>query len=423
MGRPYERGRGYNLTMTGLIYAMIALGNATLTGVMSGWLLYFYLPPGGPALVPAALFGVVMLASRALHIPLSRWMDERLRRGRKLPFLVGGAVFMPVLFGLLWTVPRGNMSTANLFILAVALIAFNVASGVQVSAYESISTELGTEKETQAAMANWRMIFLLAGNVLAGFAGPMIGRLGSATSMWIFAAFSAPFLILPGLLLRGKIDQDAQPIERPAFWEHLKGALRKPAFRIFALTWGLMWLATTFTFETLPYIATEICKLDIAGTAYLYFAAVLVGLLVYPGVMWLAEKYGARRVFRGSLLAGAITMPGLMLIGGNIPVALPVQGVVWIVLQSASLAGAQALPGALTAEMGVGDQSMAGNLIDQVASGVALAIIPLFLVLGRGQFDAQGALGVRLLGAAGGVMLLAAFVVFGKYQIEKVNTI
>ena len=52
-------------------------------------------------------------------------------------------------------------------------------------------------------------------------------------------------------------------------------------------------------------------------------------------------------------------------------------------------------------------------------TGTALVIIPLFLLLGRSQFDQQGPLGVRLLGLAGSLFLLAAFLVFGRYKVEQ----
>ena len=180
----------------------------------------------------------------------------------------------------------------------------------------------------------------------------------------------------------------------------------------------MLWLATTFTFETLPYIVTEICRSSKAETIYLYLTALVVPLIAYPAVTRLASRYGARAVFRGSLLAGAVITPGLLLISEHAPLPLLVQGVLWIALQAAGLAGAQALPGAVTAEIDGNDYTIFGNLVDQLASGTALVIIPFFLLLGRSQAEPQGPLGVRLLGLAGGAFLLAAFVVFGKFKVD-----
>ena len=134
-------------------------------------------------------------------------------------------------------------------------------------------------------------------------------------------------------------------------------------------------------------------------------------------------------VFRGSLLAGAISLPMLMLIGDRIPIPLLAQGIIWVVLQSASLAGAQILPSAMIAEITDYDERLTGQrregsfysvwgLLNQVSSGLGLAIIPLFLLLGRSRSDPQGPLGVRLLGVVGGILLLSAFWIFGQFKKE-----
>jgi glycoside/pentoside/hexuronide:cation symporter, GPH family len=413
--------------MASLAYAIITLGNATLTGVMSGWLLYFYLPPGEQPLVPLALYGIVIFFSRAIYISSNLLTDYFIQRthspwGRKLPYIVGGALFMPFLFILLWTSPQPGESTTNLLYLFLTLTGFNIVCAVHQTPYEGLLPELAVSEKERAAISSWKMIFLLGGNILTGFAGPLIEAFGYVQTMWIFLAVVAPCLILPGLFLRRQVRREMQPAAgQVSFFDHMKSGLKKPAFRVFALSWGLMWLATTFTFETLPYIVTEICRLSRADSAYLYFAALLTSLLAYPVAMRLAERYGPKTVFRASLLAGAISMPGLMLVSEQIPIPLLAQGILWMVLQAASLVGAQALPGIISAQIGAEDQSAFGNLVDQLASGLALAIIPFFLLLGRSQFDPGGPLGVRLLGPLGGIFLLGAVLVFGRYTAEKTD--
>jgi len=274
--------------MTALAYAIITLGNTILTGVMSGWLIYFYLPPAGQPLVPLALFGLVTLVSRVVYIPLNLALDRLSRRAWQISYIVGGALFMPVLFVLLWTPPHTSESLVNLLYLSAALIAFNLACGIHQAPYEALSTELAIGEKERSAISNWRMVFLLIGSILAGCAGPLIEALGYVQSMWIFAAVAAPFLILPGLFLRRRLKPKTQPVERLPFLDNIKAALGNPAFRVFALSWGLMWLGTTFTFETLPYIVTEICRLGKADTAYFYLSTLIVSLIAYPAVTGLA---------------------------------------------------------------------------------------------------------------------------------------
>jgi GPH family glycoside/pentoside/hexuronide:cation symporter len=191
----------------------------------------------------------------------------------------------------------------------------------------------------------------------------------------------------------------------------------------------LLWTAATLVLETLPFVVTEICHLTEADTVYFYLPAIAITLIAFPFINQLSARYGMKIVFRGSLLAGAVSLPLLILIGDWIPIPLLAQGIFWVVLQSASLAGAQILPSAMIAEITDIDEKQTGQrregsfysvwgLLNQVSSGLGLAIIPLFLLLGRSQSDPHGPLGVRLLGAAGGLILLAAFWIFRQYNSE-----
>jgi GPH family glycoside/pentoside/hexuronide:cation symporter len=424
--------------MPWLTYTTITLGSATLWGIISGWLLYFYLPPGEQPLVPIAFYSVVILASKLINImlglPVGYLSDHTNSRwGRRLPYVIGGALFLPILFFLLWTPPSTTESLGNLFYLAVVLIAFSAAYEIHQIPYESLLPELAIRASDRVLISTWKTGFLLGGNILAGFAGPLIAKLGYASSMGIFAAVVAPILILPGFLLRKRINHKSPPVEKIPFLTSLKTTFANRPFQTFTLSWGLMWTASTFMLGTLPFIVTEVCRLDTADAVYFYLSGILATLIAFPFISRLSARYGMKVVYRGSLLAGAITLPSLLLIGDQIPISLFAQGILWIVLQSISLAGAQILPSAMAAEITDHDEVLTGQrregsfysvwgLLNQVASGLAAGIIPLFLLLGRSRLDPNGPLGVRLLGLAGGVLLLISFLVFGRYNLEKRGT-
>lgn len=409
--------------MTALTYAIITLGNTILTGVMSGWLIYFYLPPNDNALVPIGLFGLVVLLSRISHIVSSITINRFAPHTTAgwLWRMVGGGFVMAALFGLLWLSPQGPNALLHLLLV---LVAFNVASGIHQAGYEALLPVLAPDEQARAAISNWRMGFLLLGSLLAGLMGPLIQALSYTQTIGIFTLSSAPFLIVPGLLLRRRLSSEAPPLERSSFLENVKIAWANPAFRAFACSWGLMWLATTFTFETIPYIVTEICRLSVADAAYFYLVPIFVSLFAYPIIGKLTERYGVKTVFRASLLAGAVVTPGLLLINEHIPLPLLVQGLGWLVLQTACLSGAQSSPGVIVAEIIAdspeqqGPLYAFGNLVDQLASGLALAIIPFFMILGRGTTDPTGPLGILLLAPMGAAFLLAAFFVFGHYKVN-----
>jgi len=423
--------------MVWLAYTIITLGSSTLWGVVSGWLLYFYLPPGQPPLVPLAYYSIVILISKAVNILLGLpvgYISDHTRStwGRRLPYIIGGAIFTPILFLLLWTPPQSGSPELTLLYLFLVLIGFNAAYEIHQVPYEALLPELAIEEKDRVAISSWKTGFLLGGNILAGFTGPLIGKLGYFHTMLIFAVLVAPLIILPGFFLRKQIDHTFQPVRQISFLTSLKITFSNRAFQVFAITWGLMWTAATLVLETLPFVVTEICHLKESDTVYFYLPAIVVTLMAFPLITRLSERLGMKTVFRGSLLAGAISLPLLILIGDWIPIPLLAQGILWVVLQSASLAGAQILPGAMIAEITDYDERLTGQrregsfysiwgLLNQVSSGLGLAIIPLFLLLGRSRSDPQGPLGVRLLGLVGGILLLVAFWVFRQYKSEGIK--
>ncbi|MBN2388587.1 MAG: MFS transporter [Anaerolineales bacterium] len=415
----------------GILYAAIMVASSTLWGVVNGWLLYYYLPPTGTPLVPAGLFGLVMLVSRGINIaitlPIGYLSDRtRTRWGRRMPYIVGGAICLPFLFLLLWMPPHAGESIWNLVFLALALIGFNVAYEIFQTPYEALLPEIIPEEKQRVNTSAWASGFHLAGAILAGFAGPLIENMGYLRTAFVFALVSAPFLFIPLLFLREKNGGD-RFLSKTSFRESVRSVFDSRPFRIFTITYALFWIASTFVLESLPYIVTEICQLREAATVYFFLPAVLVSLICYPLVSWAANRFGKERVFAASLLAGAIVMPGLMALGEQIPVPLILQGVFWISLQAAVLTGAQVLPTAIAAEITDLDKRRTGQhregtffavwgLLDQLAAGVGSALLPLFLLLGRSAEDPRGPLGVRLLGVAGGLLLCVSFIVFQKYE-------
>ncbi len=75
---------------TDVFYALTTLGSTTIWSVLNGWLLYFYVPPGGTPRVPAALYGVLVLVVHSVNIvldpPIGYLSDHTHSRwGRRLP--------------------------------------------------------------------------------------------------------------------------------------------------------------------------------------------------------------------------------------------------------------------------------------------------------------------------------------------------
>ena len=422
---------------TDVAFSLVLLGTTLLWSVIDGWLMYFYLPPDGQGitLVPVALYGAAIFIARALNALLTPaigyWSDHtRNRWGRRLPFMFGASLPLLIFFVLLWFPPVRGESIVNLVYLTLVLTIYQFTQSLVLLPSGALLPELARSERHRLRMTAWSSSFQLVGIVLAGMAGMLIHRNGYSATALIYAVIALPLLYTPFLVLRERPGLQISAAQRFGFWQSLAITLRNRAFLVLTAAGICFWAASTFLLLVIPFIVTEICRLTISDTPYFYLPAVVASLACYPAITWLSNRLGKWRVFCGSLLASALVLPGLMMIGDWIPLPLSVQGVVWITLQAVAFSGVIMLPRAFAAEITDYDETLTGqrregayfsawSFLDQVINGIAGAILPLLLLLGRSRFDPYGPLGVRLVGPIGGFLLLIAFFIFLAYPFRQ----
>ncbi|MBU0490904.1 MAG: MFS transporter [Chloroflexi bacterium] len=424
---------------TDLAYVLVALGSTTIWSVLSGWLLYFYLPPAGEGvpLVPAVLFSIALFANRIIDAvidpPIGYLSDHtRSRWGRRRPFMLAAALPMLVCFVLLWTPPVPGESIWNLIYVVVVLELYNVAYSFLHISYEALLPELAPTDQHRVRISAWSAGFQIIAMILGSLAGVFIEMWGYARMALVYAVAMLPFFYGPILVLRERSERQIAPAQRQGFWQSLVLTWRNPAFRVYTITWALYWATMTLVPIMIPFVATEICHLTKSDAVYFYMASVLASLVCYPLITWLANRLGKWIVYTGSLLASAVVLSMLFVVGPGLPGGVPVavQGIAWAVLGAIAVSGAVVLSPALAAEITDYDERLTGQrregsyyaawgLLDNVVSGAASALVPLLLLLGRSQSDPQGPLGVRMIGVVGGALMLAAFVVFWRYPLRR----
>ncbi len=404
--------------------------------VLGGWMLYFYLPPqgAGVARVPAALYGGALFVIRAVNavlaIPIGHFSDRaRSRWGRRLPFMFVAALPMLVAFVLIWTPPVPGESIWNLAYLALVFAVYSLAYSLNQIPYMALLPELAPTDHHRVRVSAWASSFFLLGLIVAGLGGPIIERWGYVTMGLLYAGFALPFFYLPFLVLRERTRAAANTRRRIGLRETVRSLLRNRPFLFMTAAGVFYWGITTLVQSMMPYIVTEVCLLDTGDVFLFYIPGVAASLACYPLVTWLSKRVTKYAVFAGSLLASAVVLPGVMLIGDFWPAPLGVQGVIWITMQAIALSGVAMLPPAFGAEIVDYDETLTGErreglyyatwgLLDQVVNGITAAALPVILMLGRSHTDPGGPLGVRLTGVVGGVLMLAAFVIFVRYPLR-----
>ena len=420
-----------------VFYALITLGTSVIWTILGSWLLYFYMPPQGTPLVPAALYGVAMFVIRAVNAiitPPVGYLSDRTRSrwGRRLPYMFASALPLLIFFVLLWSPPINGESIWNLVYLMVIMMLYNLAYVFNQVPYMALVPELARTDKHRVRLSAWTSGFLLVGMILGGLVGPLIERLGYVTAALIYAAGLLPFFYVPLLVLREPSRQEPTA-ERLNLRKGIAFMLRNKPFLVMTATGIFYWGITTLTQSVIPYIVTEICLLSESDTWYFYIPAIFASLACYPLVMWLSNRWGKWTVFAGSLLASAIVLPGLMLIGEWLPISLMAQGIIWITLQAVAFSGIAMLPPAFGAEIVDHDEELTGErregtyyatwgVLDQIINGVIAAVLPLLLLLGRSHTDPNGPLGVRIVGVVGGVLLFFGFLIFLRYPLKHTPT-
>ena len=419
-----------------MAYASISLASTVLWSVLTGWLLYFYLPPegAGQTLVSATTYSVVMLAVRiinaALGLPVGYLSDRtRTRWGRRIPFMFLSGVPMLGFFVLLWMPPVAGNAIRNLIHVAFISLLFNTAYTLNQIPYTALLPEVAATDSHRVRISAWSSGAFLVGMVLGGLAGPLIDRFGFARAALVYAGGALPFLYLPFLVLREPQQRSVAEVSYPNIGQEIRWMLTNPAFRVMTVTGLCYWGVTTIIQSVIPYIVTEVCLLPTADTFDFYIPGLVASMLCYPIVTRLAQRLGKWRVFSSSLLLSALVLPGLMGIGPWLPLSLKTQGLVWITFQAVAMSGVTMLPPAFGAEITDYDAQRTGKrregvyyaawgLLDQLTQGFAAAVLPLILMVGRSRMDVQGPLGVRLVGLAGGILMAAGFLVFQRYPLR-----
>jgi GPH family glycoside/pentoside/hexuronide:cation symporter len=416
---------------TDLCYGLITLGSSTLWSLSSGWLVYFYLPPGGSPLVPVATYGLVMFVVYIIHasvdLPIGYLSDRtRTRWGRRIPFMFVSVLPTLTFFTLIWTPPTRAESVWNLVYLGIIVLLYRIFSSLLQIPYQALLPELALTDQRRVRMSTWSASFQLIGVILASFAGPAIDALGFLNTMLIFGSVLLPLFYLPLFVLREPNGRPVSTSKRLGFRRDISLTLGNRVFRAFIATRTLVWTTTSLIQAVIPFVVTEVCLLSKSDAVYFYISAVLASLACYPLVNRLSDRVGKWRVFFVSLSASAIVLPGLMFIGQWMPVPLLAQGVVWSASQAMALSGFTVLQSAFVAEITDRDEEVTGQrregsyyatvrFVDQIVGGAALALLPLLLLLGRSQFDPYGPLGVRIVGVVGGALTFLGLLIFLRY--------
>ncbi len=300
-------------------YAFGSVGTAGFSTV-PGLLLAYYLT--NSLGVAAAVAAVVVLVPKlwdVVFLPIVGTLSDRSaqRRRSRRPYLLAGALSLPLAFVLMFAAPAGSGSGTALaaaWVLVAFLLAASAFALFQVP-YIAMPAEITDDPEERTTLMSWRVAFLAFGILAFGVGAPMLRNAFGYLPMAVVVGLG----IGAGMVVcwwamrrtrpvRGDVAAADPGGSAHSLREQFAVAWRTRPFRLLLGAFVLQALGTASMLAGAQYFATYV--LDRESMSDVLFAALIVpALIVMPGWTWLGHRRGKRW---GYLVASVLFLAGAL---------------------------------------------------------------------------------------------------------------
>lgn len=314
------------------LYAFANLGPILVQQSFGAYALFFYtdvrhLPP---AWVSAAL--VIYAFYNAINNPVLGYLGDRTkhRLGRRIPYILFGAVPMAIAYALIWLAPFDGLRQPLALIIwfGVLLVIWDgLYSAACTIAYYGLLPEMFASYEERTDVSLRMNLFLLLGLVLGLALPPLIySTLGWGAMGLIFGAVAAASLLIG---LRGMFERPAPPEASPvaSWFEEVKLCIRNRSFMSLLAAQTLRFVVVYTLTAGIPFYV----KYTLHADAIWATAILGVAIVTAAPALWLWQKFGLRLGPRSTLMSAFLVMGSAMLplavaqdVWGAIAAALPI---------------------------------------------------------------------------------------------------
>ena len=320
-----------------IIFAIGQLGWSTLSGIITTWLVTFYLPTQGdidagavkyiiPGLVIGGFMTVLGLIAAlgrifdAVTDPLIASLSDRSKnpRGRRIPFMQYAAVPLAVVTVLVFCPFWGEQDPMNIVWVSIMLVLFYLFMTMYCTPYNSLISEFGKTQEDRMFISTSISLTFFVGTLLAYvpfvLAGPLRGA--GLSFAWsyrvpfiVLAVIALVSMLLPTFLLKEKEFVDTKPSEVNVF-KSLGATFKNQDFRVFVGSDVMYWVGLTMFQTGLPFFVKVSMGLDESTVLYFLGGMTVLSAVFYPFVTKMVKKFGKKKLviagFLGLALAYAV---------------------------------------------------------------------------------------------------------------------
>ena len=441
---PARRDNERNLRL----FAVGQLGWAILSGVISNWLVYYYMPSEsmlsqgmkvfitqGVVFAGLTVIGCITACGRLLDgfidpFIASRSDSCRSRLGRRIPFMRYAAVPFGVMTVVVFLSPVDGESAVNNVALFVSLMLFYITLSLYCTPFNALIPELGRSQEDRINLSTYISVTYFVGTAAAylvtaidGLLEPALGAVWSfRATVGILAAVAVVCMLVPAF----GIDEreacgEAVPSSTP-MGQSVVRTFKNRDFQVFEASDVLYWVSITMFQTGLPYYITELMGFDDSMTFVFFALMTVVSLVFYGPVNVLAKRLGKKKLvvfaFFFFCVAFAVTS-----VCGQFGIPAMAWGVAVAVLAAIPMAVLGILPQAVLADIAEADALQTGERRE----GMFYAARTFSMTLGQTlamilftSISTAGQAGYRATALVATAFCLVAAIVFARYNEERV---
>ena len=335
-----------------IVFAIGQLGWSMLSGIISAWLVTFYLPTAQdigagaiqyitPGLVIGGfmtILGLITALSRifdAVTDPLiASWSDRSKNpRGRRMPFMQWAAIPLAVVTVLLFCAPFGGHETGNalnILWISIAVILFYLFMTMYCTPYNALISEFGKTQEDRMFISTAISLTFFAGTLLAYTPFVFAGMLQNSVSFaWsyricfiVLAVIAAVCMLLPTFIIKEKDYVDTKPSNDNVF-KSLVATFKNKDFRTFSLSDIMYWVGLTMFQTGLPFFVKVSMAFDGSMVMVFMGGMTVLSAVFYPFVTKMVKKFGKKKLVIAGFLGLAVcyAIAAISSIPGVLPAA------------------------------------------------------------------------------------------------------
>ena len=434
-----------------ILYGFGCFGWSISINLISVLLNYIYLPPqnaGMKNIIPPIVWlgfiniiSVILFTGRGFDAIVDPFLanltdKSKSKLGRRIPFMRYAFIPLSVFSTLIFIPVHQSQSNLNIAWLAGTQMLFYFFYGMYTIPYNALLADMGHDDKTKLNLSTAQSVGFMMG-ILFASASTVVTKLimnagmvhekiqAYQISIVALNIIAAICLALPAFLIDEK-KYAAEAKYDGSMFKNLKTALSIPNFRIFVAADMCYFMSIAIIGAGLLYYVKAMLKLEEDIGGYFMLGLVLITLIFYALVNWLATKFSKKIMIIIAFSVAAVVFSEIFFLG-RFPFSPVIQATVLVVTFGIPNAFLQVLPTTILADISKSERKGSDHNQEGMFFGVraffqklgqtlGVTVFAMLLIWGK---DPGHDFGLRLSGIVGAVLCAIAAIVYSRFKEEK----